>query len=69
MWNFIAHNLIHMNFRDMPTYSHSYAKVKIWIFNVQFPGNWYGFGIILNDFRSSTIQAIQIYKAIANKET
>ena len=52
----------------MPTYSNAQAKVKILIFNVQFPGNWYGFGIILNDFRSSTIQAIQIEFSFAQFE-
>ena len=39
-------------------WSISYIKsdfhIKNLIFAVQFPGNWFGFGIILNDFWSST---------------
>ena len=33
----------------------AYAKVKKLIFHVEFQGNWFEFGIILNDFLSSTI--------------
>ena len=43
----------------MPTYLNAHAKVKKWIFEVQFPGNWFKFGIIGNDFWSSTFWAIQ----------
>ena len=46
--------------REMPTYPNAYAKVKKLIFHVEFPGNWFEFGIILNDFLSSTIWSIQI---------
>ena len=46
--------------RGMPTYPNAYAKVKKWIFDVRFPGKCFEFGIILNDFRNSTIWAIQI---------
>jgi len=28
----------------------AHAKVKKWIFDVQFPGNWFEFDIIGNDF-------------------
>ena len=44
----------------MPTYTNAYAKVKKSIFDIQFPGNWFEFGMIENDFWSSTIWAIQI---------
>ena len=43
-----------------PTYPNTYAKVTNWIFDVQFPENWFEFDTILNDFWSSTIWAIQI---------
>ena len=33
-----------------PTYPNAYAKVKKLIFHVEFPGNSFEFGIILNDF-------------------
>ena len=46
--------------RRMSTYSNAYAKVKNWIFDVYFPGNLFGFCIILNDFLISTIWALQI---------
>ena len=39
------------------TYPNAHTKVKKWIF--WFPGNWVNFGIILNDFWSSAIWAIQ----------
>ena len=48
----------------MLTYSNANAKVKNWIFDVEFPENWFGFGIILNDFWSFTIWAIQIQVSI-----
>ena len=35
--------------------SNAYAKVKKWVLDDQFPGKSFQFGIILNDFRSSTI--------------
>ena len=44
----------------MSPYWNAYAKVQKWIFPCLFPGNWFKFGIILNDFWSSTIWAIQI---------
>ena len=44
----------------MPAYPNAYAKVKKLNSHVEFPGNWFEFGIILNDFLSSTIWAIQI---------
>ena len=44
----------------MPTYSNAHAKVEKWIFEVQFPGNWFEFDIIVNNFWSSTIWVIQI---------
>ena len=46
--------------RILTPYPNAYAKVKKWIFVVQFPGNWFEFGIIGNDFQSSTFWAIQI---------
>ena len=45
----------------MPTHGFAYAKVKNWIFPSWFPGNGIGFGIISNDFWSSTIWASQIH--------
>ena len=48
----------------MSTYSNAHAKVKNWIFDVQFPGNWFDFGVILNNFWSFTIWAIQIQVSI-----
>ena len=33
--------------------------VRKWILDFHFPGNWFEFGIILNDFGSFTIWAIQ----------
>ena len=41
-------------------YWNAYAKVQKWIFLHGFPGNWFKFGIILNDFWSSIIWANQI---------
>ena len=41
--------------RRMSTYSIAHAKVRKLIFDIRFPGNWFGFGIILNDFRSYII--------------
>ena len=59
MWNFLVHLLIYMKSRIMSTYSNAHAKVKNWIFAVQFPGNCFTFSIILNDFWSSTICGIR----------
>ena len=42
----------------MPTYSNANAKDQKWIFDIQFQGNWFEFGIIENDFSSFTIRAI-----------
>ena len=44
----------------MPTYPNAYARMKKWIFFVQFQGNWFRFGIIWNDFSSSGIWNTQI---------
>ena len=49
----------------MSTYPKTHAKVKNWIFNVQFPGNWFGSGIIWNDFWSSIIWDNQIQVSFA----
>ena len=38
------------NFPPTPTYSNAHAKVKKFIFNVQFPGDRFGMGIIFKDF-------------------
>ena len=46
--------------RVMSSYSNAHAKVKNLIFDFWFPGNRFGFGIILNDFWSSTIWAFEI---------
>ena len=43
----------------MSTYLNAHANVKKWILDVQFPGNWFEFGIIGNDFGSSRIWASQ----------
>ena len=44
----------------MPTYPNAHAKIKKWIFHDRFPGFWIEFGIIWNDFSSSTVWAFQI---------
>ena len=44
----------------MPTYRNAHAKLKKWIYDIQYPGNRFEFDIISNDFWSSTIWAIQI---------
>ena len=36
-------------------YSNAYAKLKKWIFNVEFPGNLFELGIVWNNFSSFTI--------------
>ena len=46
--------------RKMSTYPNAHANAKKWIFDIQYPGNRFEFGIISNDFWSSTIWAIQI---------
>ena len=51
--------------RMMSTYSNAHANIINWIFDVRFPENLFGFGIILNDFWSSKIWAIQIKFAFA----
>ena len=43
----------------MPTYSNAHAKVKKWIFEVQFPDNWFEFDIIVNDFRKWFIRWVE----------
>ena len=46
-----------------PPRRHSYQQMQNfqkWIFPNVFPGNWFKFGIILNDFWSSIIWVIQI---------
>jgi len=51
----------------MSTYPSAQAKIQKWIF----PGNWFKFGIILDDFSSSKIRAIQIqvqYSEFRNPE-
>ena len=44
----------------MSTYPNAYTKVKKLIFDVQYPGNWFEFGIIEYDFWTFTIWTIQI---------
>ena len=51
--------------RIMSTNSNAHEKIKNWIFDVQFPGNRIVFSIILHDFWSSTICAIQIQFSFA----
>ena len=46
--------------RGMSTYPNAHAEDKMLIFSIWFPRNWFNFGIILNDFWSSTIWAIRI---------
>ena len=55
--------------RLMSTYSNAHAKVKNWIFDVQFPGKWFGLDIISNDFWSSTIWASQILLSLTKVKT
>ena len=45
--------------RCLPTF-HAHANILMWIFHLWLPENWFEFGIFLNDFKSSTISAIQI---------
>ena len=52
---FNALNTVHsemFHFRPPLSDAHAnaHAKVKKWIFDVQFPGNFFEFGINLNDF-------------------
>ena len=49
-----------MNSSHWKNATHAHAKIENWIFDAQFPGNWFEFGIILNNFWSSTIWAIPI---------
>ena len=44
----------------MPTHGFVNAKVKKWIFPFWFPGNWFKFGIIWNDFFNTKILDIKI---------
>ena len=46
--------------RIMSTYPNTHAKFKNWILKTPFPRNKFGFGIVWNDFWSSTIWPIQI---------
>ena len=52
-------------FHGTPTYSNAHAKVKRCIFDFQFPGNRFEFGIIEIDCSSSTIWAIRIRVSFA----
>ena len=66
MLNFLGHFSICIKILSGGfTYSNAHAKVKNWIFDVYFPGNWFSFGIISNDFWSSTIWVIQIQVSIS----
>ena len=47
------------------TCSNAHANAKKCIFDSQFPGNWFKFGIIENDFWSSRIWAFQIQDSFA----
>ena len=49
----------------MSTYPNAHARLKKLIFAAQLAGNWFEFGLILNDFWSSTIWAIQIQVSLA----
>ena len=40
--------------RIISTYSNAHAKVKNWVFDVQFPGNWFGFFELYNLSYSDT---------------
>ena len=53
---------------EVPSHSNAHAKVKNWIFDAEFPGKLFEFGIILNDFWSSTIRGIQINTTLAELE-
>ena len=44
----------------MSTHSNAHAKIKKCIFEVHYPGNRFELGLIVNDFWSSTIWAVQI---------
>ena len=61
-WSFfLAHLLIHVkSCPSMSTYSNANAKLKNWTFEVQFPGNYFEFDIIGNDFWSVKIWTIEI---------
>ena len=49
----------------MPTYRNAHAKLKKWIYDIQYPGNRFESVIISNDFWSSTIWAIRIHVSFA----
>ena len=44
----------------MSTHSNAHANAKKWIFDVQFPGHWFEFGIMGDDFWSRTVWVFQI---------
>ena len=52
----------------MSPYSNAHANVFMSILHFWFPGNHFEFGIILNDFSSSTIWAIQIQASFPGVE-
>jgi len=43
----------------MSTYSNAHAKVKKCIFDFNFPGNWFEFGIIENVFGAQTSEVFR----------
>ena len=47
-------HILQLNNTTISTYPSAQAKLKKWISNDEFPENWFKFGIILNDFWSST---------------
>ena len=55
--------------RIMSPYSNTHANAKKMIFDIQYLGNWFEFGIISNDFWSSTIWASHIRLLLSEVET
>ena len=53
----------------MPTYRNAHAKLKKWIYDIQYPGNRFEFDIISNDFWSSTIWAGQSRHELTGAKT
>ena len=55
--------------RMMSPYSNAHANAKKMIFDIQYPGNRFEFGIMSNDFWSSTIWASHIRLLLNEVET
>ena len=70
MQNFLAHLFIYVkSLPHPPPYPNAHVNAKKMIFDIQYPGNRFEFGIISNDFWSSTIWASHIRLLLNEVET